>query len=534
MRMLDQRIAELVQERGAAAIWQLASLAALAPYIISPVLAVSIPAAVGAPTWTLAVSLAFTLVTMACLRSALEAMHKGAFERKSGGKLPEARIATSRDANGLADRERLWKVIDAHDGVASQAALAVVRFGNYPAMSAFSASGANRVLAAFSQRVTQAIGSRRLAALIDSHTFAVWFCGADAETSAEAELRSIAYVLAQEIEDRELTVAPDIHVGLAWTGSEPEPALALIARAQAAAVPLKRFSQGIQPKQDGTGALAQRFAMEQALRRAVREGQLSLHYQPFVDVAKGTVVGAEALLRWRHPTLGDVSPSHFVPLLEETGLVHDIGLWTLNSACRQLSEWRARGEGQLRIAINLSAVQLQNLSLGSMIVRTVASHGLTPADIELELTETAAMEDGERSVILFRELRELGFGISIDDFGNGHSNLSYLKSLPFTKLKIDREFVSYVDQRPGSQAICKALVELAQGLGISVLAEGVERFEEVEMLRRLGCNVFQGFYFARGMAADGLTRKLADPDWLALIGSNVHRARAELNKRIVS
>ena len=169
-----------------------------------------------------------------------------------------------------------------------------------------------------------------------------------------------------------------------------------------------------------------------------------------------------------------------------------------------------------------------------MFDRIVASHGLRPADIELELTETAAMEDRSRTIELFQELRAEGFGIAIDDFGNGHSNLSYLKGLPFTKLKIDREFISHVDTDSGSEAICKALIELGRGLGISVLAEGVERHEEVATLRRLGCHVFQGFYFARPMSADQVTEKLSDPDWLALIGSDVHRSRAELQRRIVS
>src|SRR5690606_33405553 len=136
------------------------------------------------------------------------------------------------------------------------------------------------------------------------------------------------------------------------------------------------------------------------------------------------------------------------------------------------------------------------------------------------------------TVALFHELRSRGFGIALDDFGNGHSNFAYLRSLPFSKLKIDREFVSHIDTRPGSQAICKSLVELGAGLGIAVLAEGVERVEEVTCLRKLGCHLFQGYYFDRPQTADDFTARLSDMDWLSRLGSDVHRGRAELTRRL--
>ena len=178
-------------------------------------------------------------------------------------------------------------------------------------------------------------------------------------------------------------------------------------------------------------------------------------------------------------------------------------------------------------------MQLQEPTLKASITRIVASHGLVPSDVELELTETAAMENREATVGLFQELRALGFGIAIDDFGNGHSNFGYLRSLPFTKLKIDREFVTDIDTRIGSQAICKSLVELGAGLDITILAEGVERLEEVSTLRRLGCHLFQGYYFDRPQTAADFTAKLGDADWLSNIASDVHRERAEVKKRML-
>lgn len=538
MKWFDDAIGNLVRRRGIIVAWELAAVAAIMPYLFAPPLAGwTQPDAAG--PYVLALSLAATIALLASLRTALavNAAPAQAVARVSAADLTRTMQSPGRPVGeapdrsattGLPLRDALEAAINDDDSPSRAALLGVVRFANCAAMTAFDAAAARRAMKAFGQRFESAIASRRPHAQINEDTFAIWFAGPDVDRTSEAEFRSIAYVLAQEIVEGELTVAPDLHLGSAWRTPETDTFAALLSCAQAELAPLKRFSL-VKPApahQSQAETLAERFALEQALRRAVREGQLSLRYQPLVDAAAGSIEGAEVLLRWRHPELGDVPPTRFVPLLEETGLVHEIGLWTLNNACRQLREWRASGQGSLRLAVNLSAVQLQNASLKPFFERTVAAHGLSPSDVELELTETAAMEDRVRTIELFHELRELGFGISIDDFGNGHSNLSYLKDLPFTKLKIDREFVTHIDSRPGSRAICKALVELGAGLGISVLAEGVERREEVAALRKLGCHVFQGFYFARPLTADELTAKLADPRWLASLGTEAGRSNS--------
>ncbi len=545
MKWFEDAISDLVRQRGMVAAWELAAAAAIIPYLAGPAFTTWLQPDAGASSYTLAISLAFTIALLAGLRAALTAVQASAgLETHFGSRSDVTRTLTTaappegapdRSAStGLPLRDALKSVIETHDYAAEPGLLGLVRFANCPAMIAFDAVAARRVMRSFGRRFETAVACTRPVAQINDDTFAIWFAGREAEPIAEAELKSIAYVLAQEIVDGDLTVAPDIHVGSAWLSAETDTLAGLISCAQAALTPLKRFAPvqrapGLQPQLDG---LAERFAMEQALRRAVREGQLSLRYQPFIDAAAGRVAGAEVLLRWRHPVLGDVPPARFVPLLEETGLIHEIGLWTFNNACRQLREWRAAGQSELHLAVNLSAVQLQNASLKPLLERTVAAHGLSPHDVELELTETAAMEDQVRTVELFHELRQLGFGIAIDDFGNGHSNLNYLKNLPFTKLKIDREFVTHVDSRPGSRAICNALVELGAGLGISVLAEGVERREEVATLMRLGCHVFQGFHFARPLTASDLTAKLLDPAWGASL--RVASPRAGLEECLAS
>jgi EAL domain-containing protein (putative c-di-GMP-specific phosphodiesterase class I) len=186
----------------------------------------------------------------------------------------------------------------------------------------------------------------------------------------------------------------------------------------------------------------------------------------------------------------------------------------------------------MKMAVNLSARQARDPDLKGVIVNTLERHGLAPEVLEIELTETATMEDALRMRSLFSELRHLGVGVAIDDFGTGYSSLSYLKNLPFSKLKIDREFVEAIQERRDSQAICTALVELARGLGITVMAEGVETRAEAETLVGLGCSTFQGFYFARPMNAEAFYMTVTNPEWLAMLGSPVHREIADLGRRI--
>lgn len=518
---------------GTTAVLKLAAFVAFWPYIFVSWTRVD-------PTLALlffAVSLTVTLVLLVALRAALQGL-----SGTQGWRVP---YATDRSATVIAHAEAMTVApsagvvpdmavlldhVSMYDPESGNAALGVVRVSNHAPMVAFDALRARLIMEMFGQRLKAAAG-RRFVAKLGEDAFGIWFEG-QASDAAE-ELKSVGYVLSQELSADELTVLPDLHVNLARYPAEGQTAKSFVANAIGGCTPLKSFA--VSATQNAISPETRpgyRFALEQALRRAVRAGELSLRYQPLIDTAAGKVVGAEVLLRWRHPRFGDVSPSLFIPILEQTGLIHEIGLWTLNSACRQLSLWRAAGHPEIKLAINLSAVQLQEPDLKASIMRIVASHGLIPSDVELELTETAAMENRDATVAMFHDLRALGFGIAIDDFGNGHSNFAYLRSLPFTKLKIDREFIAHVDTQPGSQAICKSLVELGAGLNIMILAEGVERFEEVTTLRRLGCHLFQGYYFERPQTAADFTVRLADASWLIDLGSDVHRARSEVKKRM--
>jgi EAL domain-containing protein (putative c-di-GMP-specific phosphodiesterase class I) len=274
------------------------------------------------------------------------------------------------------------------------------------------------------------------------------------------------------------------------------------------------------------------FGLEQDLASALVENQLHMVFQPVVDLSAGRLLGAEALLRWTHPTRGEISPAEFIPIAEANGLSDRFGLWVLNAACGAAKRWQDSGLGALKMAVNLSARQLLDPDLFDKITRTLARHRLSPSMLELELTETAAMGDPDAAARLFGRLREAGVSIAIDDFGSGYSSLSYLKKLPFDKLKIDREFVTDVDSKRESQAICKALIELGRGFDLKVLAEGVETKGEVNTLRRFGCSLFQGFYFSRPLSEEAFRALALDASWLERLNSRRSSYSAALENRL--
>jgi diguanylate cyclase len=248
----------------------------------------------------------------------------------------------------------------------------------------------------------------------------------------------------------------------------------------------------------------ERLQLENDLRIAPQLGQLCLHYQPQVDIASGRIVGVEALARWRHPTLGWVPPDEFIPLAEASDLIVQIGHWIMDAACRQARLWHDRGFQDLSIAVNLSARQFRQPDLPAMILKTVAAHGLHPHHIDLELTETVVMSDAHRSIEILEALHRAGFKVAVDDFGTGYSSMSYLKRLPVSKLKVDRSFVSDLGSSVKSDAIVRAVIALAHGLGMVVVAEGVETKSQRFILNSFGCDQYQGYLFSRPQSADDI------------------------------
>jgi diguanylate cyclase len=238
----------------------------------------------------------------------------------------------------------------------------------------------------------------------------------------------------------------------------------------------------------------ERLDLESELRRALPMKQFEVHYQPKVDVASGRMNSVEALLRWRHPTRGIVGPLEFIPLAEEIGLMLSIGEWVLREACRQARQWQREGLPFLRIAVNISPIHFRQSKFLEIVRSALLDHDLEPQYLEIELTETTVMDHAENSVHILEELSRMGVIVSIDDVGTGYSSMSYLRRFPIDKLKIDRSFINDMTTNSDAASIVKAIISLAHSLRLKVVAEGVETAEQLQQLRELGCDQFQGFY----------------------------------------
>ncbi|MEA1833509.1 EAL domain-containing protein [Methylobacterium durans] len=257
-------------------------------------------------------------------------------------------------------------------------------------------------------------------------------------------------------------------------------------------------------------AAAARTLLQLELREAVQSGGFRLHYQPVMDLRRGTISGFEALLRWPHPRRGLISPADFVPMAEETGLITRLGAWVLREACLEAAEWRA----DIRVAVNVSAVQFARGGLEEVVTLALAVSGLAPQRLELEITETVLMSDGEAALACLHRLRALGVRIALDDFGTGYSSLSYLRLFPFDRIKIDRSFIREIG-RPENAAIVRAVRALASDLGALVTAEGIETDEQLAFVRRLDCEEGQGFLFSPARPPAAIPALLSGARWTA-------------------
>jgi predicted signal transduction protein with EAL and GGDEF domain len=238
--------------------------------------------------------------------------------------------------------------------------------------------------------------------------------------------------------------------------------------------------------------LRDRRALQQDLRSAIQDGELLLHYQPQA-LTSGRVTGFEALVRWQHPKRGLIGPATFIPLAEESGLVIDIGEWVLREACREAASWPAH----LQVAVNLSPIQFKHGDLPSLVHSVLLETGLSPARLELEITESVLVDDLTRAVSILRRLKTLGVRIAMDDFGTGYSSLSYLHAFPFDKIKIDRAFIANVHCNAQSAAITRTVIGLGRGLDLPVVAEGVETAAQLEFLAAESCAGIQGYLIGR-------------------------------------
>jgi len=247
-----------------------------------------------------------------------------------------------------------------------------------------------------------------------------------------------------------------------------------------------------------------RRALESDLRQALLQGGFAVHYQPVVDLTSNAVTGCEALLRWRHPTRGMVSPAEFIPVAEETGLILELGEWVLRQACTDAVKW----PDKIRLAVNVSPLQFKSGTLALKVAAVLAETGLSPNRLELEITEAVLIRDDEEALSVLHQLRQLGVRIALDDFGTGYSSLSYLRRFPFDKVKIDRSFVQDVAEAQGSSPIIEAVVHMAAAGRMTTTAEGVETEAQCDVLRKLGCNEMQGYLFSPAVPVEPLAKLL--------------------------
>jgi len=252
----------------------------------------------------------------------------------------------------------------------------------------------------------------------------------------------------------------------------------------------------------------ERFALERDLRKALETDGFHIEYQPKIALKNSELTGLEALVRWKHPERGSVSPAEFIPLAEETGLIVPIGEWVLETACEQMVKWMEEGIPPFIMAVNCSSIQLVRTDMASVIKTVLENTGLNPAYLEIELTESLLLENVEEGINILQALKDLGLHVSIDDFGTGFSSLSYLKRLPVDKLKIDQSFIKDLTTDPGDAAIVTSMITLAHNLDLTVIAEGVENTEQLGFLRAERCDEVQGYLVSKPMPADSFS------DWI--------------------
>ncbi len=413
--------------------------------------------------------------------------------------LPNRRLFLRRAA------ERIQKVRAENDRVLLIGTIDIHRFARFN--ESLGEGGANRLLALWGQRLKhhQDGGTVVEVARVGGDEFAVAIQATDG-AAASAVFRRVQQALRQPVhlEQQELVVPFSAGWAICPThGHEAEPLLTLAQEAQRRARAQGRDDLGA----EADDALSQRrqrlLAFERALHRALERQEFYLAYQPQMDVATGRIVGCEALIRWRSTEWGEVSPAEFVPLLEESGAIIDVGAWVLASAAQQAAAWERAGL-PLRVGINLSPRQFLAPSLMEHIQSALQSSGVSPGCIELEITESLTMQDVDHSIRLLQRCRDAGVMVAIDDFGVGHSSLAYALQFPIDAIKIDRAFVTHITRGRADRAIVRAVVALGQSLGVEIIAEGVENQRQCDFLEAIGVTQVQGYLIGRPMPPDQL------------------------------
>jgi diguanylate cyclase (GGDEF)-like protein/PAS domain S-box-containing protein len=371
----------------------------------------------------------------------------------------------------------------------------------------FGHGAGDRVLEIVSERLTRLLPKDAVVGRLAGDEFAV-FAEDGADTTARHEqaaalARLVLSEIARPLHAGEHEIEVTASIGIATAPEDADNVIDLIRDADAAMYHAKRAGRHCHvfytPEMNASAV--ERLLLRSKLRRAVERGEFILRYQPKVDLDSHRVVGAEALIRWRLPGHGDIAPSQFIPLAEESRLILDIGAWVLNQVCSDYSSWRQKVDDPGRVAINLSLKELSQASFIPRCRSVFEKHGVSPACVELEITETTLMLDADRTLPLLDELRAMGVHLSIDDFGTGYSSLSALQQFPIGTLKIDRSFVTNAASEPDDATIVRTIIEMGRSLGLQVLAEGIETDEQRVFLLHSGCQYGQGRLFGEPLSS---------------------------------
>ncbi|MDN3578763.1 EAL domain-containing protein [Chitinimonas viridis] len=368
----------------------------------------------------------------------------------------------------------------------------------------------DRLLKTMATRLEQVVRESDTVCRQGGDEFVLLLNDCDALGAASVAEKLIA-AAAEKVEFDGLTLNGSASVGIALFPDDGTDYDNLLKHADAAMYRAKELGRNAfcfyQPAMDKDAA--ERLEVEAALRLALSRQELLLHYQPQVHIADGSVYGLEALVRWRHPQWGMVSPARFIPIAEESGLIDAVGSWVLDEACRQMAEWVRIGIAPPRISVNLSARQFRHDDIPNLVAQTLARHGLAPAQLTLEITESLMMVRDEHTLAALNKLDAMGVALAVDDFGTGYSSLGYLKRYPVGELKLDQSFVRDLSEDAEDRALASAVVRIGQSLRMTVVAEGVETAEQLAFLQSEGCDVAQGYHFARPLAPVDLALWLA-------------------------
>jgi diguanylate cyclase (GGDEF)-like protein len=448
------------------------------------------------------------------LRQQLDSLENDVSERTQGLEAANRQLrhlATHDVLTGLPNRvlldDRLSQAIAQADRTGECFAVCVLDLDRFKLINdSLGHRAGDELLKHVANRLVSVVRSVDTVARLGGDEFVMILGQAHLPEEAERVGLKVIEALRASVQIAELEVHTSASIGVAFYPADGATIESLYAHADAAMYSAKqRGGSNVQCfASTMTSATQDRVRYEADLHRALKLQQFELHYQPKVSAVTKQIHSVEALIRWRHPERGLIAPDQFIPLAEESGLIVPIGEWVLREACRQARAWQDQGLPLLRVAVNVSALQFRRLNLVDTVRRALADADVNARYLEIELTESAVMTHPEESIEVLERLSRMGVVVSVDDFGTGYSSMSYLRRFPIDKLKIDRSFISNLMTSADDASIVRAIISLAHGLRLKVVAEGVETADQVAFLQKLGCDQYQGFYFSPPVTAAAL------------------------------